>query len=134
MKNIGKPCTGKLYARFDEGGLAIVTTVRLLRHRRTKVAETDRPRLRLRDACSLLYLILFPKLSSDWQERIALKLIDTDHLKEEDVSYISDKIKNWDQVEGDNYLYNGRDAEDILAEHDRDDSVSNAESKHEPNE
>ncbi len=21
-KNIGKPCTGKLYARFDEGGLA----------------------------------------------------------------------------------------------------------------
>jgi hypothetical protein len=20
MKNIGKPCTGKLYARFDEGG------------------------------------------------------------------------------------------------------------------
>ena len=21
MKNIGKPCTGKLYARFDEGAL-----------------------------------------------------------------------------------------------------------------
>ena len=23
MKGIGKPCTGKLYARFDEGGLAL---------------------------------------------------------------------------------------------------------------
>ena len=23
MKNIGKPCTGKPYARFDEGGLAL---------------------------------------------------------------------------------------------------------------
>jgi len=23
MKNIGKPCTGKPYARFDEGGLAM---------------------------------------------------------------------------------------------------------------
>ena len=22
VKHIGKPCTGKLYARFDEGGLA----------------------------------------------------------------------------------------------------------------
>ncbi len=23
MKDIGKPCTGKLYARFDEGGLVL---------------------------------------------------------------------------------------------------------------
>ena len=23
MKGIGKPCTGKLFARFDEGGLAL---------------------------------------------------------------------------------------------------------------
>jgi len=43
MKNIGKPCTGKPYARFDEGGLVMVSMDGLLRHRRTKVAETDRP-------------------------------------------------------------------------------------------
>jgi len=43
MKNIGKPCTGKPYARFDEGGLVMVSMDWLLRHRRTKVAETDRP-------------------------------------------------------------------------------------------
>lgn len=36
MKNIGKPCTGKPYARFDEGGLATVIRVTLLRHRQTK--------------------------------------------------------------------------------------------------
>ena len=59
MKNIGKPCTGKLYARFDEGGLASRTMDRLLRHRRTKGAETDRSDLRAGDACSLLYPSLF---------------------------------------------------------------------------
>ena len=56
VKNIGKPCTGKPYARFDEGGLATVTTARLLRHRQTKGAVTDRPDLRARDACPLLYV------------------------------------------------------------------------------
>jgi hypothetical protein len=55
VKHIGKPCTGELYARFDEGGLASVTMARLLRHRQTKGAETDRPDLRMRDACPLLY-------------------------------------------------------------------------------
>jgi len=55
MNNIGKPCTGEPYARFDEGGQATVTTVRLLRHRQTKGAVTDRSDLRERDACSLLY-------------------------------------------------------------------------------
>ena len=62
MNNIGKPCTGEPYARFDEGGLAFVTTVRLLRHRQTKGAVTDRSDLRDRDACSLLYPEL-PELS-----------------------------------------------------------------------
>ena len=57
MKNIGKPCTGKPYARFDEGGLANVAMAELLRHRRTKGAETDRLDLTVRDACPLLYPI-----------------------------------------------------------------------------
>ena len=46
MKNIGKPCTGKPYARFDEGGQVSVATIKLLRHRQTKGAETDRFYLR----------------------------------------------------------------------------------------
>jgi len=33
---------GKPYARFDEGGLAIISMYSLVRHRRSKVAETDR--------------------------------------------------------------------------------------------
>ena len=37
-----KPCTGKQYARFDEGEQAAVTMVRLLRHRQKRGAETDR--------------------------------------------------------------------------------------------
>ena len=41
-KNIGKPCTGKPYARFDEGGQANSAMLRLMRHRQTKGAETDR--------------------------------------------------------------------------------------------
>jgi len=41
MKSIGKPCTGKPYARFDEGGLVMVFMDWLLRHRRTKVVATD---------------------------------------------------------------------------------------------
>jgi len=55
MKNIGKPCTGKPYARFDEGEQASVARVRLLRHRQTKGAATARSDLRRRDACFLLY-------------------------------------------------------------------------------
>ena len=39
MKNIGKPCTGKPYARFDEGGQVNVTMIELLRHRQTKGAQ-----------------------------------------------------------------------------------------------
>jgi len=43
MKNIGKPCTGKPYARFDEGGLVMESMYWLLRHRQTKEVATDRP-------------------------------------------------------------------------------------------
>jgi hypothetical protein len=52
---IGKPCAGEPLARFDEGGQATVARVRLLRHRQTKGAATDRLGLRAQDACSLLY-------------------------------------------------------------------------------
>ena len=55
MKNIGKPCTGKLYARFDEGGLAKGSMDWLLRHCQTKGAETDRSITKGTGACSLLY-------------------------------------------------------------------------------
>ena len=55
MKHIGKPCAGKPLARFDERGQVSVTMIRLMRHRQTKGAETDRPGLPLRDTCSLLY-------------------------------------------------------------------------------
>jgi len=37
-------------------GWHLVAMIRLVRHRQTKGAGTDRPCLRLRDACSLLYL------------------------------------------------------------------------------
>ncbi len=47
VKNIGKPCAGKPHARFDEGGLAKAAMDRLMRHRQTKEAETDRPGLKL---------------------------------------------------------------------------------------
>jgi len=47
MKSIGKPCTGKPYARFDEGGLVKLSMKWLLRHRQTKGAETDRPFLQM---------------------------------------------------------------------------------------
>jgi len=43
----GKPCTGKPYARFDEGGLVKLSMKWLLRHRQTKGAETDRPFLQM---------------------------------------------------------------------------------------
>jgi hypothetical protein len=36
MKDIGKPCAGKPYARFDEGEQTTTTTARLMRHRQTK--------------------------------------------------------------------------------------------------
>jgi hypothetical protein len=61
MKNIGKPCTGKPYARFDEGGLVRVSMGWLLRHRRTKVAETDRSIPNDAGACPLLYPCLPPE-------------------------------------------------------------------------
>ncbi len=62
VKNIGKPCTGEPYARFDEGGQAKATMTLLLRHRQTKEAETDRQSLRLLKACSLLYPFI-PKVA-----------------------------------------------------------------------
>jgi len=46
MKNIGKPCTGKPYARVVEGGQVNVAMTKLLRHRQTKGAATDRFDLR----------------------------------------------------------------------------------------
>jgi len=55
MKNIGKPCTGKPYARFDEGGLVMESMDWLLRHRLTKGAATDRPMSKDAGACPLLY-------------------------------------------------------------------------------
>ena len=59
MKSIGKPCTGKPYARFDEGGLVMVSMDWLLRHRRTKGAETDRLIPKGAGANPLLYPELF---------------------------------------------------------------------------
>ena len=53
MNNIGKPCTGKSYARFDEGGQVDVSKVRLLRHQQTKGVVTDRSDLR--DRMPVLY-------------------------------------------------------------------------------
>jgi len=47
VKNIGKPCAGEPHARFDEGGQANLVMPRLLRHRQTKGAETDRLGLKL---------------------------------------------------------------------------------------
>jgi hypothetical protein len=41
MKNIGKPCTGKPYARLDERGQAIVSKAGLLRHSQTKGGGTS---------------------------------------------------------------------------------------------
>jgi len=64
MKNIGKPCTGKPYARFDEGGQVMMSMVRLLRHRQTKGAETDRSNLGILGACSLLYPRALPRVIS----------------------------------------------------------------------
>ena len=57
VEDIGKPRTGELYARIDEGGQDSVAAVWLLRHRQMKGAATDRTGLRLRNACYLLYLI-----------------------------------------------------------------------------
>ena len=53
VKNIGKPCTGKPYARFDEGEQAFLIMHRLVRHRQTKEAATDR--LTLRSKRPVLY-------------------------------------------------------------------------------
>ena len=46
VKNIGKTCAGKPHARFDEGGMVEAVMVRIMRRRRTKGAETDRPNLK----------------------------------------------------------------------------------------
>jgi len=62
MKNIGKPCTGKPYARFDEGGLVMVSMDWLLRHRQTKGAATDRLIPNDVGACPLLYLLILESL------------------------------------------------------------------------
>ncbi|MEN8133400.1 MAG: hypothetical protein ABFS45_25170, partial [Pseudomonadota bacterium] len=68
--------------RFDEGGLANVTMARLLRHRRTKGAATDRLGLRMRYACSLLYPSSFNGLLNRHYSN--LELFNTNHLKEDD--------------------------------------------------
>ena len=54
VKNIGKPCTGKPYARFDEGEQANLIMHRLVRHRQTKEAATDRLTLRSKGLFSTL--------------------------------------------------------------------------------
>jgi len=54
VKNIGKPCTGKPYARFDEGEQANLIMHRLVRHRQTKEADTDRLVLRAKGLFSTL--------------------------------------------------------------------------------
>ena len=56
VKNIGKPYALIAHVRFDEGGQAMWTMARLLRHRQTKGAATDMLGLRNTVACSLLYL------------------------------------------------------------------------------
>jgi hypothetical protein len=55
VKNIGKPCAGKPYARFDERGLAKDSMGWLFRHRQTKGAETDMPIPTETGGCTLLY-------------------------------------------------------------------------------
>ena len=60
LRSTGKPCVGQPHARFDEGGLATVPTPRLLRHRQTKGAETNKPGLQDRHTSSLLYPKNFP--------------------------------------------------------------------------
>jgi len=47
MKNIGKPCTEKPYARFDEGGQTKAAMVWLVRHSQTKGTATVRLGLRV---------------------------------------------------------------------------------------
>jgi hypothetical protein len=57
-KSIGKPCAGKLHARFDEEGLVRLPMEWLLRHRQTKGAETDKQVLMAIKTSPLLYLSL----------------------------------------------------------------------------
>ena len=64
MKNIGKPCAGTWYARFDEGGQEKRTMARLLRYRQTKGAAADRLGLRDAESCSLLYPLFVPTLEA----------------------------------------------------------------------
>jgi hypothetical protein len=54
-KSIGKPCALIAHARFDEGGQEMRTMAKLVRHRQTKGAETDRHCLWKIESCSLLY-------------------------------------------------------------------------------
>ena len=51
----------KSHARFDEGGMVEAVMVRIVRHRRTKGAETDRPNLKPHRPAlySTLYLWIF---------------------------------------------------------------------------
>jgi len=67
VKNIGKPCAGKLQARFDEGGQVKLAMAKLLRHRQTKGAETDRRCLLNDETCSLLYLSMTPYTRLNWK-------------------------------------------------------------------
>jgi hypothetical protein len=46
VKNIGKPCAVEPHAQFDEGGMVEAVIVGIMRHRRTKGAETDRSSLK----------------------------------------------------------------------------------------
>ena len=58
-KSIGKPCAGKLHARFDEEGLVRLPMEWLLRHRQTKEAEIDKQVLMAIKTSPLLYPSLF---------------------------------------------------------------------------
>ncbi len=70
MKNIGKPSTGKPYARFDEGGQGNVAMVWILRHRRTKGAVTDRPDLRLLYPALYSTLIFREQIIADLKQNL----------------------------------------------------------------
>jgi len=61
VKNIGKPCTGKSYARFDEGGRVKLSMKRLLKYRQTKEAKTDGPFLQMTKPAPYFILIFSMK-------------------------------------------------------------------------
>jgi hypothetical protein len=72
VKNIGKSRRGrKPHARFNEGGVAKAAEARLLRHRQTKGAETDRPGLKSLEA--VLYTTLFHSETAPGNRSMALE-------------------------------------------------------------